>query len=281
MRHLKTYEDYKDLTLNYEKSVKPDDIKNIISKYCKDFKWTDKPIYRGFWGEGDAVIIDPRDQERFSANTRNYYTWIIDNSPAYKDYPKRSRSLICTDDIGTARTFGDDIAWRVIPFDGAKIGVCSSLDLWVSFPNIKKTFNDDYISLDDFNSNLETLYSALYGEWEEGKFGKRQTKGSNMGGSNNAKKFFNNLETLLDDLSILEDENNLEELKKNHPYPHWVDIDFAKRLPKTVKEVIDLFDPNKNGIELFDYKEWLKKDPVDREVWISHPCLLVKESLVF
>ena len=265
MIYLQTYEYWKD----GEKSVKKielKDLQSMIEKHCKDFSWVDHPIYRGMYNNdvlnlNDAMLFKPRLSKRMSENTQNYYTWIIDNSPAYKEYPDRSKSLICTDDRVTSEYFGNEECWRVIPFDGAKIGVCSSLDLWGSYDNGLKPLSNKYYQLDDFNSKIEIYYEALFSE-------------TNFGQPKSAKEFFINLKKMLDKMEDFE-KNDYEIMKQNYKYPDWVDIDFAMNLPKTVKGVMDLFDPKLNGFKLMDYKDYAKNAPIDREVWIGADCILV------
>ena len=82
---------------------------------------------------------------RTSANTRNYYTLIIDNSPLWKQYPKRSKSLICL--TGDAQRF-----FHVFPYDGLKIGICPEKDMWFSW---KKIFGSH---LNNVNNNIYKMF---------------------------------------------------------------------------------------------------------------------------
>ena len=92
MIYLKTFEDVekyrKDTTLvNIEYSQK-------ILSGLKHFDDTDYPILRGARISEDVnqiFIINPKKHKRISAYTNNYYTWIIDKSKYWKDYPKRSK----------------------------------------------------------------------------------------------------------------------------------------------------------------------------------------------
>ena len=83
-------------------------------------------------GRESFYLIDPKKDERRSANTLNYYTFIMDNSKKWSKYPKRSKSIIArieTDKVGNSY-------YVVLPENGAKIGECSDKDLWISFSNI-------------------------------------------------------------------------------------------------------------------------------------------------
>jgi len=91
-------------------------------------------IYRGITGSAEWPywIVKPGSAERKSRNTSNFYTGLIDNLPSWKNYPKRSRSIICSTGRGGAASFGNVL--DVFPKNGAKIGICSAEDFWLSFP---------------------------------------------------------------------------------------------------------------------------------------------------
>jgi hypothetical protein len=113
------------------------EVEEIIKKNCSDSLWmfeSKTSIWRGvnnlnsILGKDGVAIIDTTKSERKSQNTSNWYTLIIDNSPKYKNYPKRSQSLICTNDIEIAKAYGSPMA--VIPFNDAKIGIVNNRDIW-------------------------------------------------------------------------------------------------------------------------------------------------------
>jgi len=89
-----------------------DFIKSHCKKALKVFLDTDKVIYRGMDFNGSYYHIDPKTGTRVSANTSNEYTLIMDNDPRWKEYPKRSKSLICTNYL---RDLGEETG--VVEFD--------------------------------------------------------------------------------------------------------------------------------------------------------------------
>ena len=111
-------------------------------------------IYRGVNSSYDAIVIDPKNVKnpRISANTTNYYTLLMDNSSSWKQYPKRSESIICSTDICNADSYG--ILYEIFPLDGAKIGVSSDVDLWDSFKNLN-------IEMDTFNTILTYMLNII------------------------------------------------------------------------------------------------------------------------
>jgi len=95
-------------------------------------------IYRGL----EKIIpslyasVNPSEYYRYSMNTTNFYTALIDVLPSWVDYPKRSRSIICSTSMGSAGCFGNTI-YQVFPQNGASIGICPKSDFWGSFKIVK------------------------------------------------------------------------------------------------------------------------------------------------
>lgn len=114
----------------------------IYDAFINKNKWK---IYRGVEDEADIFIINPKQYERTSKNTNNYYTLIIDNSSAWNGYPKRSNSLICSVDDEVASSYGN--VYIVVPLQkNAKIGFCPHIDIWMSFEEIHLQELNTYIS---------------------------------------------------------------------------------------------------------------------------------------
>jgi hypothetical protein len=136
------------LTESRSKDISIDETKEILKTKCKNtvqyIMDTKNFIYRGVsdvpkldpFSEDDGYynrLVTPSKFERSSANTENYYTWIMDNDPAWTDkgFPKRSKSLICINDLDVASNYGD--VYAVITFDEARIATVGKLDLWTEF----------------------------------------------------------------------------------------------------------------------------------------------------
>ena len=116
--------------LDLEQTIK------LIKKSCSNsiqLIQNDHLIYRG-WKYEDIppyCLIDPTKTTRKSEGTSNYYTLIFDNHPEMKEYPKRSKSLICTTDLWTAKKYSvKQRCTMVIPFDTTKIGIVNKSDIW-------------------------------------------------------------------------------------------------------------------------------------------------------
>lgn len=137
---------------------------SFIRKNCSKSIWmfdNATPIWRGerqaqaLLGNDGVAVIDTTKSERSSQNTRNWYTLILDNHPEYKDYPKRSQSIICTTNYKHARSYARGRVMAVIPFDTAKIGWVNARDIWYLPVNFDGA--ETFKSMNDFFNNLESL----------------------------------------------------------------------------------------------------------------------------
>lgn len=102
MKYLKKYENIildrkKDTIKRYKSAMnimnKEETIDYIIN-HCSD--WLNNPvkIIRGINNKIKYFQSDP--VMRFSVDNANYYTIIMDNSPSWKNYPKRTNSFTCS-----------------------------------------------------------------------------------------------------------------------------------------------------------------------------------------
>jgi len=63
-------------------------------------------IYRGLDENYLYGYVKPAEYSRKSRNTSNYYTLIMDHSQKWKQYPKGSKSIICTTSRSKAENYG-------------------------------------------------------------------------------------------------------------------------------------------------------------------------------
>lgn len=132
------------------------DYSSAFDKYLTGHK-----IYRGMKAgsnvENNILIADSsKAPPRRSANTHNFYTYIIDNSKDWKRFPKRSMSFICSTNARSAGSYG--IVYQVFPVNGTKIGVCPSRDFWAAFEHEPRFHGH---SLFTINNQIHDLYIAL------------------------------------------------------------------------------------------------------------------------
>jgi hypothetical protein len=115
-----------------QKVLEWDQTIDFLKENCSDAiqAFGNKPIYRGSRGlKADSChYINPGSGKRASENTYNHYTELMDSSPYWNDYPKRSKSLIGSTDYDYANSFGE--VFGLYPFNGVKIGICPDFDIW-------------------------------------------------------------------------------------------------------------------------------------------------------
>ena len=121
----------------YER-IDSDSLIETIKKYCSDAMWMvekNKPFWRGDGSvmrqieDERMMMVDTSATMRMSENTSNYYTVILDGHPGYSKFPKRSRSFIAATNEHVAFGYAEK-AYALIPFNGTKIGVVGSPDIW-------------------------------------------------------------------------------------------------------------------------------------------------------
>jgi hypothetical protein len=224
----------------------------VIKKNCSDSLWmfeSKTPIWRGekqqdlIFGKDGIAVIDTTKSERKSQSMGNWYTLIIDNSPKYKNYPKRSQSLICTNNIGAAEGYGTPMA--VIPFNGAKIGVVNAPDIW-----------DKMITMGDKEMDLvsaNNYFSMLR------KFGLSDT----------------NWQSFVDFDKKLKTDENFRDLVENgvkgKPLEDLLD-DFVNKVRKMYDDL---------GFELLNPKQYEKRPTTSREteMWVGGEVVCLRESI--
>jgi hypothetical protein len=195
-------------------------------------------IYRGISNHNDALMVDPTSgKRRRSANVgSNYYTLLIDNLPAWKQYPERSRSLICTTSIQKAEDYGSQ-RYIVFPKDSSKIGVCSDDDIFTSFPYMFKKFKIS--SLFDFSRFMVELSRDL--------------------GLNKSDKDWGNM------LKLFKKRDDTDLPATSKWYRLLVGGD-------SVKEIDEIMDPKKNKFQLKKPGDTM---PHSREVWTDGVSVLL------
>ncbi len=199
MKFLLEYNEYKNSTRS--KELSKEDFLELLSNNCTQYSFDNTQIYRGVrsgrsiysdrGGKGDFLYMNPVGKKRLSIENENIHTFCMDNLPVWKEYPKRSESLIGITSLEGSKMYGE--VYVVIPFDNSKIGVCPSYSIWSSFgeriasafyffkslekslklPNGYFDFTEDDISneefknklvsiSDDLKSYIETLYNPEY-----------------------------------------------------------------------------------------------------------------------
>jgi len=232
---------------------------NYVLKNCRH-SLNGTQIRRDISGSNSSEVArftDPaKGKPRVSRNTSNHYTLIIDNSPKWKRYPKRSKSIICS--VRTGR-------FHVFPENKSRIGVCPSYDFWPSFES------SDIWDLDGFNMSLVDLAEFTLknkSHWDTSY--KQVVKTLEM--IDDAKK--EDYEGFIKELSSDRDHGAVGSFmsdSSNEFLFSYIKDKSARLLPY----VENLLDPNKNG---FQIKFAGSKITGDKEVWTDGKAILVNHA---
>jgi len=196
------------------------------------------------------ALMNPKEYNRRSANTSNYYTLIMNNDKTWEHLPKRK--LICkhtTIDADKDEGFpdrGDKDVYVIIPFNDTKWGVCPKDDMWDSIKNIP-----DYKRLDYINKQIDDIADYL-------QIGIRD---------DNIENFKNDLKELDLELKEADDIN----------YDHFSTLIYNfKDSGDIYQYLVDFINPNKNDIKPLDVREVYNLSGPDREVWTEGKCLMIQ-----
>ena len=228
----------------YKLEIDKDECIKLINQNCKDFiRFRNTPLFRGMSSGPDYLLLHPEAGGRKSANTSNYYTVIFDEVLP-KDYPKRSKSIICgsfkNDDYTVG--FGSQ-QYVIIPFDGVKIGVCANYDLWAS----KLKFKNKQISLSDFNDVLEGAEI-----WADS---------------------FSSIVKDIEGVIAKDDSEDDSEVESNIRY-----IKSVFKKGEVKKTIFQAYSAESMEFKLINTSQ-LDTLTGEREVWISGKCIAIKTSL--
>ena len=206
-------------------------------------------IYRGVSSTLDYLKVNPKYIiPRTSANTKNYYTLLNDNSPEWKDYPKRSESIICTTDINYANNYGENV-YAVFPYDGSKIGICSKKDYWFSFDKVNKLH---ITNMNRFNASLFYLFDQVDIKLSDSDY-------------NDIQKSFK-----LFDKQFKDDKKSIDNLIKDNGFGILNNYNKHKDLMKTIQEVLK---PKENGFKVITIGEDIPSG--NHEVWTDGMSILI------
>jgi len=214
-----------------------------LDKYIKH----GSAIYRGgnYPSISELYFRDPMTypEQRKSANTANYYTLWMDSSPKWIKFPKRSRSLICSNNPEVANYFG--ILSVVVPTRNCIIGICPEDDLWNSFERTAKT------QLNTFNDFLSRAFEL------NGYSGNPQ-----------------NYEQLIQLLSKTQIEGaDFDELTDYGPMRN-----DAVTKGGLLRYMDYVFDPVKNKFKLTNWSKYNLQN-YKLEIWLNAPCVIVPFQL--
>lgn len=226
-------------------------------KHLKDYR-----IFRGMDSNNEFKFISPSKTTRESRNTLNIVNSFLDILPSWKNWPKRSNSIICSTSIRGAEFYG--YVFQVFPFDNAKIGICSQSDFWTSFPVIKERFPSH--DIDSLNYTISNLYTTLGLKVNFQKFTTEQVKqlidylNKKTHGPEGIRSLYS--------VGYLSDKYVREML---------VDMINFYKGGDWIKYFDGLFNPEKNNFQLTTIEEYSQLN-TDKEVWTDSDSLMVRMS---
>lgn len=254
------------------KSVDSEKLKSLLKDYSSALSKAaiGNYIFRGVPDTKSVkqwYLAKPSTQRRKSANTNEIYNTMIDFLPSWEDWPKRSRSLICSNNAGDASNFGEFLC-LVLPKNGSRVCQASDSDFWGSFPYLKKRTGIEM--MDDFNSYMELLFGAT----GNGK----AAYSSEYYDSNKVIEMFDSLVST-DDTTLFDNLNRNLDGSSYHLRTHKMMETFIKDIKKYKRNWMtyfsDLLDPVKNLCLMVTIEKYFAS-PKPREIWTDGDCLLYR-----
>lgn len=231
-------------------------------------------IFRGIKSiTSQYLYVKPSQFARQSRNTINIYTALFDILPSWKEYPKRSRSIICSNEeeyAGGYKGYSENIGslYIVLPKDGSKIGICPERDIWESFRLVKSRWRSN--TMNTFNIEFLHLFMNLY-DLVHGKYildDLREADGNIMN------DFLGKAESDITKHTALAFKKQ-KSLNKQDDYLIEDVLYFKFAANKTWLEYFDeLLNPKSNGFKTQTIEQFNAGND-SHEVWTDGDCLLV------
>lgn len=257
--------------------VKKDEIFNLLNTtYSDSFcNWkNNSKIYRGSVDIGKCCILETG--KRKSKQISNIYTILLSYIlPSWREYPKRSRSFICTTNIDIARTYINNTGrlYYVFPENNSKIGICPSYDIWRSFLYLQHESEYKIPDLVDIILDFIDFFLNYFNNSRE-----------------NNKKYIKNLfatENIYDILNIFSTINKkiksitsniLSKLYKNKDL-YWLYSNICNNKYDIVNTLDYYMDSTKNMFKMCYVNDYeYDSDYFKREIWCGGNCLFVDKN---
>lgn len=234
-----------DTGANSDNNYRLDKLGKILRQFCPAMDdLFRQPICRGFKNHDEPVLkINPASGIRKSNNTTNYYTEFMDNSPFFKGWPMRSRSLICATDFGRANSYAwgaNSATYAVFPCRQAKVAVCPGEDIWDTEANIP--FFGGYTPFPDINVHCQELGLSLPYEVMV-----KQVQGPHF--AREAKAF-----------------------AQEYHLPEAQPFNF-------IPVILEAMSPENTGFQLMSVEEFAGSGIQGKELWIGDPVIIVRYDI--
>lgn len=245
-------------------------------------------IYRGLRNTNSKfVYVRPSQTERSSKNTKNIYTALMDILPSWQGWPRRSRSVICSDSTEYAGGYtGPSERWStdnsnlgalyvVLPKDGSKIGVCPQQDIWDSFDVIKERWRSDNMNM--FNESFDNIFQESY------KFATGDDYYNEEIGELNGEAmdfFLHHIEGVITPVSLRR-VRDMVNYDLQHEIEDMLEYKFGAK-KSWIEYFDDLLNPKANRFQLQTIEKYspgvINSDIDMHEVWTESDCLFIRMS---
>jgi len=229
---------------------------NILSTYCDRALSSNYSIFRGNMElNKDFYIIDASTYtERESPYaSNNFYNLILSNLPNWRNYPKRNKSIIGTTSFRTSTIYSNEEPYLLLPYNGAKIGVCPEPDIWESFASFEHKEN-----LDCLNKYLSEMFVNLLDEYPS---------------------TYKNIESCCNKIDLMMNDKDLgveyiEDIIDNNIIRFFTyTVEYLGGSKKLIDCISDTLDPEYNGFKLIEIGRGSIN--INNEIWTDSKCLMV------
>lgn len=230
---------------------------DIFKKYCNNFDLNNPHIVRQVdLDRSKYYLINPKKQYRKSANTQNYYKMIMDNSENWKDFPKRSYSIICTY-LQNSNKIVEKSSYNkyvVVPYNNSIWSICPTTDIWGSF---RKNSLEGNSTLQDLNLVLNNISLLLINE----KLVEYDYE-----------RFCYQLDLITDKIIQLKSNNEKINLNQYNVELIYNNVNENKNLLTVLDGILN---PHKNEFQLLEYSDLININLNDVEIWSDTSALFI------
>jgi hypothetical protein len=219
-------------------------------------------LFRGVASKYDYFYVDPSKLIRKTLTGMigaEFYTNVIDTNSKWSEYPKRSKSLILSNNYEYSKKYG--IIYFCFPVNGAQFGVCPKKDIFFSWININNGTSPFPLYIEKFITDIG---------WEDFVATDKETK--------KLLKDIDNKKTVLtlETLAFL-----IQKLHDNDLLKNYSDYDFIGKInpqQNIFNQLEDMFSPEMNGFELIGVKDLKNYRNGENEIWTSDPCYFLTDE---
>ncbi len=226
-------------------------------------------------GDSPYYFINPKSIERSSKEAKNFYTTLVSMLPSWKNYPKRTRSVIALTNTKPPSDYGK-FQYYIFPLNGAKLAVSSTDDFWYGGPYLRNRTGHSMITFTNSFPDFLGRAISMNDDVIDGKIDNVLTKDDI---ADVDEKTYGEMISKLDSLLTM------DVLKKLNPAL------FYSNEQTSFKDVLanfkgsweqyfdDLLNPESNEVHLKNITE-ISNTGGSHECWTDAPCVLIEHGYV-